>query len=65
MAYAGVVDVMLLLTHDDRVLLALRQGASYADGLWNVLSETLEEGEHALDAIVREAQKEIGITSPP
>ena len=62
MTYAPVVDVMLILSRGDHVLLALRQGTGYADGLWNLPSGKLEDGEHALDATVREAHEEIGVT---
>lgn len=65
MVYASVVDVLLVLHRDDQVLLALRQGTGYADGLWNLPSGKLEDGEHALDALVREAKEEIGITLQP
>ena len=63
--YASVVDVMLILTRGDHVLLALRQGTGYADGLWNLPSGKLEDGEHALDALIREAHEEIGVTLTP
>jgi 8-oxo-dGTP diphosphatase len=63
--YASVVDVMLVLVRDDQVLLAMRQGTGYADGLWNLPSGKLEEGEHALDAVVREAREEIGVRLDP
>ncbi len=38
MAYASVIDVMLLLIRDNAVLLALRSGTGFADGEWNVPS---------------------------
>lgn len=60
--YASVVDVMLILTRDDHVLLALRQGTGYADGMWNLPSGKLEDHEHALDALIREAHEEVGLT---
>lgn len=65
MTYATVVDVMLILIHGNDVLLALRQGTGYADGMWNLPSGKLEDGEHALTAVVREAREEIGITLDP
>ena len=65
MPYTTVVDVMLILTRGDEVLLALRDGTGYADGMWNLPSGKLEQGEHALDAIIREAKEEIGITLHP
>lgn len=32
------VDVLLILTTGDQVLLALRDGTGYADGMWNLPS---------------------------
>lgn len=62
MPYASIVDAMLVLTHHDQVLLALRQGTGYCDGAYNVPSGKLEDGETILDALVREAREEIGIS---
>ena len=55
------VDVLLLLTHADQVLLALREGTGYADGQWNLPSGKLEFGEDAISGVVREAREEIGV----
>jgi len=55
------LDVFLLLTRQDHVLLALRQGTGFADGLWNVPSGKAESGESAVAAVIREAREEIGI----
>jgi 8-oxo-dGTP diphosphatase len=63
--YTSVVDVMLILTRGDDILLALRDGTGYADGMWNLPSGKLEDGEHALAAVIREAQEEIGVTLSP
>lgn len=60
-----VLDVMLILTRDDRVLLARRQGTGYADGQWNLPSGKVEPGEHAEAAIIREAREEIGVRLDP
>jgi 8-oxo-dGTP pyrophosphatase MutT (NUDIX family) len=60
-----ILDVMLILTRDDHVLLAQRQGTGYADGQWNLPSGKVEPGEHAMAAIVREAREEIGIRLDP
>lgn len=61
-SYATVVDVLLLLTREDRVLLALRHGTGYADGQWNLPSGKLEAGEHLVAALVREAAEEVGLS---
>lgn len=59
------VDVLLLLTHADHVLLALREGTGYADGQWNLPSGKLEIGEDAISGLVREAREEIGMRLDP
>jgi 8-oxo-dGTP pyrophosphatase MutT (NUDIX family) len=56
-----VVDVLLMLVNDDRVLLALRQGTGYADGRWNLPSGKLEAGEDVVGALIREATEEVGL----
>jgi len=53
--------VLLLLTHADQVLLALREGTGYADGQWNLPSGKLEPNEDAISAVIREAEEEIGL----
>jgi 8-oxo-dGTP pyrophosphatase MutT (NUDIX family) len=63
--HATILDVMLILTRGDRVLLALRQGTGYADGQWNLPSGKVEPGEHAVEAIIREAREEIGVRLDP
>jgi 8-oxo-dGTP diphosphatase len=59
------VDVLLLLTHADQVLLALREGTGYADGQWNLPSGKLEFGEDAISGVIREAHEEIGVRLDP
>jgi len=59
------VDVLLVLAHGSRVLLALRAGTGYADGQWNLPSGKLEIGEDARSAVIREAREEIGLTLAP
>jgi len=55
------LDVFLLLTCHDQVLLALRQGTGFADGMWNLPSGKAEAGENAVVAVIREAHEELGI----
>jgi 8-oxo-dGTP diphosphatase len=52
------LDVFLLLTRSDHVLLALRQGTGFADGMWNLPSG---KAETAAAAVIREAHEELGI----
>jgi 8-oxo-dGTP pyrophosphatase MutT (NUDIX family) len=63
--YASVVDVLLLLVRDGQVLLALREGTGYADGMWNLPSGKLEAGEDLVSALIREAWEEVGVTIRP
>lgn len=65
MPYSSVVDLMLILTRGDEVLLSQRQGTGYADGMWNVPSGKLEDNENAADGLVREAIEEIGLQLQP
>jgi 8-oxo-dGTP diphosphatase len=55
------LDVFLLLTSQDNVLLALRQGTGFADGMWNLPSGKVETAETAVAAVIREAHEELGI----
>jgi 8-oxo-dGTP diphosphatase len=55
------LDVFLLLTRGDHVLLALRQGTGFADGMWNLPSGKAETAETAIAAVIREAHEELGI----
>jgi 8-oxo-dGTP diphosphatase len=63
--YASVVDVLLLLVRDGQVLLALRAGTGYADGMWNLPSGKLEAGEDLVSALIREAREEVGVEIRP
>ncbi|MEV0354577.1 NUDIX domain-containing protein [Nocardia sp. NPDC050697] len=55
-------DVHLLLTDDEgRVLFGRRANTGYEDGAYHVPSGHLEAGE-SVDALVREAKEEIGVT---
>jgi 8-oxo-dGTP pyrophosphatase MutT (NUDIX family) len=63
--YASVVDVMLLLVRDGHVLLALREGTGYADGMWNLPSGKLEADEDLVSALIREAREEVGVEIRP
>jgi 8-oxo-dGTP pyrophosphatase MutT (NUDIX family) len=61
----SVVDVFLLLTRGDEVLLGLRQGTGFADGMWNLPSGKAEHDEMAVTAMIREAREEIGVVLGP
>lgn len=56
------VAVLLVLADGGRVLLVLREGTGYADGMWNLPSGKLEPGEDVLTVVIRETREEIGFT---
>ncbi|GAA1502686.1 NUDIX hydrolase [Streptomyces synnematoformans] len=63
-----IVDVHLMLFRrapGPEVLLARRAGTGYADGLLNLPSGHLEEGEDVRAAVLREAAEEIGLVLAP
>ncbi len=60
-----IVDVSLVLVQNEQILLARRFQTGYADGLYNLPSGHLEDGEPAREAMVREVKEEIGIVIRP
>ncbi|MGA4847950.1 trifunctional class I SAM-dependent methyltransferase/NUDIX hydrolase/VOC family protein [Streptomyces sp. G5(2025)] len=63
--HAEVVDVHLILRRGEDVLLARRANTGYGDGLWNLPSGHLEDGEDVRAAMIREAREEIGLDLAP
>ena len=61
----AVINVCLILKEENRVLLSLRQGTGYNDGLWGLVSGHVEDNESALSAMIREAKEEAGIEIDP
>lgn len=55
----------VLLVKDDKVFLAKRKNTDWANGQWNIPGGTIERGETARDAAVRELNEEIGVTIDP
>ncbi|MDR7279873.1 NUDIX hydrolase [Catenuloplanes atrovinosus] len=62
MPYTSPLDVFLVLSRGTEVLLALRRNTGFADGLWNVPSGKVEQGESVRAAVLREAREEAGLT---
>ncbi|KKR95801.1 MAG: NUDIX hydrolase [candidate division TM6 bacterium GW2011_GWE2_41_16] len=56
------VYIILIRNSGQEVLLQLRQGTGYNDGLWGLVAGHVEPGEFFVDAIARETQEEIGVT---
>ncbi|GGM39380.1 NUDIX domain-containing protein [Promicromonospora citrea] len=64
--FALVPAAYLFLRREGQVLLQLRQGTGYRDGYWACAAAGhVEEGESAVDAAVREAREELGVTVAP
>ena len=59
------VCVYLVLEHDGKVLLSMRENTGYEDGKWSLVAGHAEEGEMARDAMIREAMEEANITIAP
>jgi len=58
-------DVHLMLRKGNEVLFGRRQNTGFEDGAWHVPSGHLEAAESVVDAVIREAEEEIGITIKP
>lgn len=59
------VAVYLVLKHEGKILLALRQNTGYADGLYSLVSGHLEDNETIKQSMAREACEEVGIIIDP
>ena len=57
----AVMAVYLLLEREGKVLLLLRQNTGYHDGDWSMPSGHVETGELITEAMIREAEEEVGI----
>ncbi|HEX7057522.1 MAG TPA: NUDIX domain-containing protein [Bacilli bacterium] len=57
--------VHLFIVKNKEILLLKRQNTGFADGLYSVVAGHLEKGEQAVEAAVREAKEEAGITIDP
>ncbi|WP_283139289.1 NUDIX hydrolase [Rhizohabitans arisaemae] len=60
--YQVTIDVHVILERDREILLCLRQGTGYADGLYCLPSGHLEAGETVIECAIREAREEVGVT---
>ncbi|MET7606587.1 NUDIX domain-containing protein [Streptomyces avermitilis] len=54
-------DAMLILERGEELLLAERWNTGYADGMLNLPSGKVEADEDVFDAVIREADEEIGV----
>ncbi|MEV6555829.1 NUDIX domain-containing protein [Nocardia sp. NPDC051756] len=55
----------LLLLKDGRALFGQRQNTGFEDGAWHLPSGHLEANESVVDALIREAHEEVGVTIAP
>ncbi|WP_239004054.1 NUDIX hydrolase [Nocardia panacis] len=58
-------DVHLILRRGDEVLFGQRQNTGYEDGAWHLPSGHLEADESVVEALIREADEEIGVRIVP
>lgn len=56
---------LLLLDADGQLLFGLRQNTGFEDGAYHVPSGHLEAGESVVQALIREAKEEVGVTIAP
>ncbi|GGX59412.1 NUDIX domain-containing protein [Streptomyces minutiscleroticus] len=64
-AASADLDVHLILRRGEDVLLGLRSGTAHGSGEWALPCGKVDPGESVLDAAVREAHEELGITLAP
>jgi 8-oxo-dGTP diphosphatase len=55
-------DVHLLLLNGDKLLFGRRQNTGFEDGAYHLPSGHLETGESVVQALIREAKEEVGVT---
>ncbi|PPJ23134.1 NUDIX hydrolase [Nocardia nova] len=58
-------DAHLVLRRGNEVLFGQRQNTGFEDGAWHLPSGHLEADESVIDALIREAEEEIGVTIAP
>jgi 8-oxo-dGTP pyrophosphatase MutT (NUDIX family) len=56
---------LLLLNADSQVLFGRRQNTGFEDGAWHLPAGHLEAGESVVQALLREAKEEVGVTIAP
>ncbi|PSR62271.1 NUDIX hydrolase [Nocardia sp. MDA0666] len=55
-------DVHLVLCRNNEILFGRRTNTGFEDGAWHLPSGHLEADESVIEALIREAQEEVGIT---
>jgi 8-oxo-dGTP diphosphatase len=60
--YRVIVDVHLFLLEKEHILLGQRQNTGFEDGKFHVPAGHLEAEETVIDALIREAREELGIS---
>ena len=56
---------LLLIDADGQILFGRRQNTGYEDGAYHLPSGHLEAGESVIQALIREAKEEVGVTIVP
>ncbi|MEN8236757.1 MAG: NUDIX domain-containing protein [Pseudomonadota bacterium] len=60
-----LLSVHVILEHQDKVLMLHRHATGYRDGNWCLPSGRIETHEFPLQAAIREAKEEVGVTIAP
>jgi 8-oxo-dGTP diphosphatase len=63
--FTSIIDVHVILRRAGKILLLRRAGNVYASGQLCLPSGHLDEGEHILEACIRETKEETGIALDP
>ncbi len=63
--HLSATTVHVLLQNDDSLLLLRRHNTGWGDGMYGVPAGHVEKGESVLEAAVREAKEECGVTIDP
>ena len=59
------VNAYLILKQEGKILLHLRKNTGYCDGMWSLIAGHIEDGESAIEGMIREAHEEIGVQIEP
>lgn len=63
--FKTIVTTHVILIKDKSILLLLRQNTDYANGFYGLVGGTIDGNESIIQATIREAKEEVGITLTP
>ena len=59
--HKSICTVHAVFSSGKKTLLSLRKNTGYADGMYSLISGTMEANENPVTAIIREIQEEVGV----